>query len=239
MIIKKKNQEQEQKTHIENKSVIKQTSDQKKVAKEVENFDNLDFSNIQFKERLERRKGDRRRGYRRIDERSLVSRAQEEAENIKLLASKEGYKAGMQEAVEDIQQLKEAICEFLDYKKEINDKISNDILDLSIEVAKKIINKEVSLGDDVLKSVVSGVFDELEAGEQKITVALNPLDVTSFREFMPEILSTKNSEAKIIVIQDDNIERGSCKVTANNGIIDASFSTQLELVQNAFKTINI
>ena len=56
---------------------------------------------------------------------------------------------------------------------------------------------------------------------------------------MPEILATKNSEAKITVIQDEKIDRGSCKVTANNGIIDASFATQLELVQSAFKSINI
>ena len=238
MIIRKKNQE-----FIEEVKEEKQTTEekvtQKETTKEVENFDDLDFSNIQFKERVERRRGDRRRGYRRIDERALVSRAQEEAETIKLLASKEGYKAGMQEASEDIQRLKSAIAEFLDCKNETLERVSGDILDLSIEVAKKIINKEVELGDEVLKSVVSGVFDELEASEQRITVTLNPMDIPSFREFMPEILSTKNSEAKIIVIQDEKVERGSCKVTANNGIIDASFSTQLELVQNAFKTINI
>ena len=145
----------------------------------------------------------------------------------------------MQEASEDIRRLKDAIAEFLECKNETLERESGDILDLSIEVAKKIINKEVELGDEVLKSVVSGVFDELEASEQRITVTLNPMDIPSFRDFMPEILSTKNSEAKIIVIQDEKIERGSCKVTANNGIIDASFSTQLELVQNAFKTINI
>ena len=34
--------------------------------------------------------------------------------------------------------------------------------------------------------------------------------------------------------QDDSIERGSCMIVANNGVIDANFKTQLAVMQNAF-----
>ena len=43
----------------------------------------FDIDNIDFTQREERRTGNRRRGYRRIDDRNLISRAQEEAVQIK------------------------------------------------------------------------------------------------------------------------------------------------------------
>ena len=46
-------------------------------------IDLFDIESIDFTQRQERRRGSRRRGYRRIDDRNLVSRAQEESENIK------------------------------------------------------------------------------------------------------------------------------------------------------------
>ena len=100
------------------------------------------------------------------------------------------------------------------------------------------MKKEVELGNDVLKHIVLGVFDEIDLGDSKITVTLNSKDVKLFRETMPEILETKAENVKITLISNDEIEEGSCKVTTNNGVIDASFSTQLQLVSQAFKTIN-
>ena len=51
-------------------------------------IDLFDIENIDFTQRQERRRGSRRRGYRRIDDRNLVSRAQEESENICLIGIK-------------------------------------------------------------------------------------------------------------------------------------------------------
>ena len=61
-------------------------------------IDLFDIENIDFSQRQERRRGSRRRGYRRIDDRNLVSRAQEESENIKKSAFEEGYRAGLEKA---------------------------------------------------------------------------------------------------------------------------------------------
>ena len=44
--------------------------------------ENFSFEDIVFDARQERRQGSRRRGYRRIDERNIVSRAQEEANSV-------------------------------------------------------------------------------------------------------------------------------------------------------------
>lgn len=239
MIIKKKNNKiKTSENSVPAQAEVKEEKTLSLKEAQAQEIPEEDFSTLDFKERDERRRGDRRRGYRRIDERTLVSRAQEEAENIKALASREGYKSGMQEAADDIINLKSAIKEFLEYKNVMYEKISQDILELSIEVASRIMKKEVELGNDVLKHIVLGVFDEIDLGDSKITVTLNSKDVKLFRETMPEILETKAENVRITLISNDEIEEGSCKVTTNNGVIDASFSTQLQLVSQAFKTIN-
>lgn len=240
MIIRKKQSEYEMQSPNQQSQGGSLKAPAKKQGEEgtIQAYSEIDISSIEFKERLERRRGDRRRGYRRIDERALVSRAQAEAQNIRELASKEGYKTGMQEAEADILKLKSSIEEFLSSKNEIYDKLSNDILEISLEVAEKIIKKEVELSDGVLKNIVQEVFDEVDIQEQRVTLNVHPDEVSIARGFMPEVLKTSQLEAKIIIIPDELIQKGSCKVTTSNGVIDANFSTQLQIIQTAFRAMN-
>ena len=142
----------------------------------IKQFEDIDISSINFKERIERRRGDRRRGYRRIDERSLVSRAQEEALNIREVAKKEGYQQGLNEASSEIQKLNEGLKEFFSGKREIYEEISKDIMEIAIEVSKKIIKKEVELSNEVLKSVLSEVLEQVGMEEQKLTFKVSEED---------------------------------------------------------------
>ena len=113
MIIKKKIQKPVE--VIEEKpAVIEQ---EKQVDEDKIDLFNLD--NIDFKQRQERRRGDRRRGFRRIDDRNLISRAREEAQTIKEAAAKEGYQAGLEQASNDIADVKNAITAFLSAKQEV------------------------------------------------------------------------------------------------------------------------
>ena len=102
-------------------------------------IDLFDIENIDFNQRQERRRGTRRRGCRRIDDRNLVSRAQEEAENIKKSAFEEGYKSGLDKAEADIQAFKETLKEFMSAPKEVFEYVAPDILEISVNIAKKII----------------------------------------------------------------------------------------------------
>lgn len=204
------------------------------MAQKLEEIEKIDITSLEFKERFERRRGERRRGYRRIDERTLVSRAQEEAQSIRELAAKEGYKNGIEEAHTELETLKTSLVEFLGCKKEAYDALSGDMLELSLEIAKKIIKKEVELSDDILKGVLTEVFDEISSNEEKITIKVAPDEVDFARASMPDILKNSIFDAKIIIIADEAIEKGSCVVITSNGVIDANFSTQLAIIQNAF-----
>lgn len=223
----------EQENSVKNPESI-QEQKQKTEQDTLKEFEKIDISNIEFKERVERRRGDRRKGYRRIDERALVSRAQEEARSIRELAAKEGYKNGLENAQQEIDKLKTALEDFLSSRYEIYDELMPHILEISLEVAKKIIKKEVELSDDVLKNIINEILGELTNSEEKITIRVAPDDVDFARASLPEIVSSNRLDAKVVIAADDAIEKGSCIVVSSNGVVDANFSTQLQIIQNAF-----
>ncbi len=201
---------------------------------ELEEFEKIDITSIEFKERAERRRGDRRRGYRRIDERSLVSRAQAEAHSIKELAAKEGYKEGLKKAQKEIDEIKSALVEFLSIKDEMYNDFYPHILEISMEVAKKIIKKEVEMSDDILKNTVLSALEEVNSDAEKIQIKVNPNDEEFAEASLPDLISAKKINAKVTITQDSTVEAGSCVIIANNGVIDANFSTQLSILQAAF-----
>lgn len=200
-------------------------------------FAGFNFDEIEFNQRAERRRGDRRRGYRRIDDRNLVSRAQQEAISIKEQASKEGYEKGIEQAKDAIETLKNSLEEFFGYKEVVYDEITKDILDISLKVAEKIIKKEVETDKSVLDGIVKDALKSLAKDENKIILKVNPIDVEYTREIVPELLSSGQMEAKIYVAGDKDVEEGSAIIETSNGIIDANIGTQLELIKEAFKQI--
>lgn len=240
--LKKRAQEKKEKEKIEtliNEALDVETKKEPVIEKtplelKLEEFEKIDVSIVEFKERFERRRGERRRGFRRIDERALVSRAQEEAQSIREIAAREGYKNGLLEAQSEIDMLNSSLKEFMNFKNEIYEEMSSHVLEISLAIAKKIIKKEVELSNDVLKSVMSEVFSELNTTDEKITVKVNPDDVDFARASIPEILDDTQADAKISVVGDEYVEKGSCTVIASNGVVDANFVTQLAIIQNAF-----
>lgn len=199
-----------------------------------DSFEKIDISSIEFKERVERRRGDRRRGYRRIDERSLVTRAQQEAHSIKELAAREGYQNGLAKAQEDIDSIKASLEEFLDMKNDMYKEFYPHVMEISMEIAKKIIKKEVELSNDVLKNIILSVMDEVSTDTQKVVIKVNSQDLEFAQVSLPEAISAKNITAKVSFVADDSIDKGSCLVAANNGVVDANFKTQLAVLQSAF-----
>ena len=81
---------------VEQQQAVQQEQEKQEDTSDI--FAGFNFDEIDFNQRAERRRGDRRRGYRRIDDRNLISRAQQEAINIKEQASKEGFEKGLEEA---------------------------------------------------------------------------------------------------------------------------------------------
>lgn len=251
MIIKRNNQKktnkplkeeelQPQALQQENSETVKpveQAAEQEVQEDTSDIFAGFNFDKIDFNQRAERRRGDRRRGYRRIDDRNLVSRAQQEAISIKEQASKDGYEKGIEQAQKAINGLRNSLEEFFGYKDVVYNEITKDILDISLKVAEKIIKKEVETDKSVLESIVKDALKSLAKDENKIILKVNPTDVEYTKEIVPQLLSSGQLEAKIFVTGDKDVEEGSAIIETSNGIIDANIGTQLEIIKEAFKQI--
>ena len=235
MIIKKHNKSTENKNPVQQNVNQFQPQPAPAVQEAEEKIDIFDVDNIDFSQRQERRRGDRRRGYRRIDDRNLISRAQEEADTIKETAAKEGYRAGIEQAEVDINALRAKIADFVSAKKEVFEYIAPDILEISVDIARKIIKKEVEQDPQIILDSIVEVMRTISKEESRITVKVNPLQADLVKTELPEYISSMGVDAKITVLADDTIEEGGCILNTNNGIVDASLDTQLDIIREALK----
>ena len=200
-------------------------------------IDLFDIENIDFNQREERRRGTRRRGYRRIDDRNLVSRAQEEAENIKKSAFEEGYRKGLEKANSDIEQFRQNIVNFIGAPKEVFEYIAPDILEISVDIAKKIIKKEVDSDPQVLMNIIVDVLKSVSKNEPKINIRVRPQSATFIKDSIQNVTYQYGIDSKINIISDPSIEEGGCIFQTNNGIVDASIDTQLEIIKKSLEGI--
>lgn len=205
--------------------------------KEITEEDLFSLNNIDFKQRQERRKGDRRRGFRRVDDRNLISRAREEADAIRESAVKEGYQAGMEQASEELQQIRETFAAFMNAKQEVYEQIAPDILEISVDIAQKIIKKEVSEDPQVLVNNIVDVLKSLSKDENKIALRVNPVQVDVVKQQVPEILTIAGLDARVSVLADEEVSEGGCLVTTSNGVVDATVETQLSVICEALKGV--
>ena len=200
-------------------------------------IDLFDIEHIDFNQRQERRRGTRRRGYRRIDDRNLVSRAQEEAENIKKSAFEEGYRNGLNQANADMEKFRTNLVKFLGASREVFEYIAPDILEISIDIAKKIIKKEVDADPQVLIETIVDVLKTVSKNEPKINIRVHPQNAQFIKDSLPTVTYQYGIEAKINIISDPSVEAGGCVFQTNNGIVDASIDTQIEIIKKALEGI--
>ncbi len=218
----------------------KQPEEEKKEEKEEKilppkNELDLSFDDLTFEPRQERREGTRRRGYRRTQDRNIVSRAQQEAISIKEQAKIDGYKEGIEKAEKDISDLRNKFSEFFNYKDEVYQKVSECILDISIEIAKKIIKKEVETDKTNIIKIIKESVEEINNTENKLILKVMPKDVEIVKDNIPEIFKDGASEAKISVVPDNTIKEGGVIIETSNGIINATIESQMLILEKALK----
>lgn len=200
-----------------------------------EKVDLFDLDNLDFSQRQERRRGDRRRGYRRIDDRNLISRAQEEAGTIRENAVQEGYQAGLEKAQNDIEEFRSAIVQFLKSKDDVFEYIAPDILEISVDIARKIVKKEIEQDPQIVLETILDVLKTMSKEEPKITLKVNSAQVNLVKDAIPSLVSLLALDSKINVFADATIEIGNCIIETSNGVVDATVDTQLEIIKEVFK----
>ena len=215
---------------VENKEpVVEEPVETPEQIAQREELEVFDIDNIDFTQRKERRTGNRRRGYRRIDDRNLVSRAQEEAVQIKQNAYQEGYNLGLQQATTEIDNFKNVLGAFMGAEDKVFNLIAPNILELSMSIAQKVIKHEAKIDIQIVEDTVMDALKMLSKNEPKIVLRVNPIQVQYLKDTLPEKIKSLGMETKLSVLSDEAVAEGGCIIQTNNGMIEATIEAQMAL----------
>ena len=123
-------------------------------------------------------------------------------------------------------------------RKDVFEYIAPDILEISVDIAKTIIKKELETDPQALVNTIIDVLRTVSKNESKITIKVHPQSVQFIKDTIPNITYQYGIESKINIISDPSIEEGGCVLQTNNGIVDASIDTQIEIIKKALEGIN-
>ena len=118
-------------------------------------------------------------------------------------------------------------------KQEVFEYIAPDILEISVDIAKTILKKEIESDPQVLINTIVDVLNNISKSEPKVTIRVKPQAVQFIKDTIPNMTYEYGIDSKINIVADPSIDDGGCVFQTNNGIVDASINTQLEIIKKA------
>ena len=94
----------------------------------------------------------------------------------------------------------------------------------------------VFLPISMLTGLIGNVLRTVSKNESKITIRVRPQSVQFIKDTLPNITYQYGIDSKINIISDPSIEEGGCILQTNNGIVDASIDTQIEIIKKALES---
>ena len=173
--------------------------------------------------------------YRRLEDRELISRAQEEANHIREQSRYEGYQQGYEEGLNaaeaTLQPLRDAITGLDAVQQQAVQAISGDLIPLAVSIAERIIRAEVTLDDSLVVSMAKDMAAAVDASQKQLMLKANPADVDVLKTDIDQDPNWTFNGREVVVMADPSVEQGSCIVETAAGQVDGSFATQLEMVR--------
>ena len=145
---------------------------------------------------------------------------------------KEGFEFGHNEAREQYRHEFEKRLQLLDsfLKKfeqpftDLDDQVENEIVDLVISMVKQLVRREVKMDPNQIIGVVREAMSILPVSSRAVTLVLNPADA----ELIREAFSLADKEQAWKIIEDPVLNRGGCKVLAEDSQVDATLESRLD-----------
>lgn len=140
----------------------------------------------------------------------------------------EGYRDGLEEGkLEHAEKMMETILSSVEFIEGIESTLVN--------VVNQSIRKIIGEMDDK-ERIVAIVRNALNVvrGQQKVTVRVSPADEEAVLKAMAAMTSSSSGSSFLTVIADARLEKDSCILESELGVVDASLSTQLKALENAF-----
>lgn len=169
----------------------------------------------------------------------LIQNANIEAKNIKEKVYKETLNKATQESEMIKNEARELLLELFEVKRKALDQAHRQVINIALDLATKIIRYQASIDPNVLKVQVVEAIKKATTEADRIQVFVNPSDLTTLQENIPEISNLFPKGIDIIPLAKESVDPGSCIVETKSGQLDASFSTQLGVLTNLLNHLEV
>lgn len=161
-----------------------------------------------------------------------------ELENMQLQAHEEGYQAGHQEgfhagytegshkASSEAEQLAALVVSMEQALQGIDKQVSQNLLDLSLELAKQMVRQALIINPEILLSIVRDAIGELPHFNPGAHIVLHPDDAEIVRTSMGEQLAHSGWK----IFEDAKITKGGVHIETANSQIDATLETRWQRI---------
>ena len=172
----------------------------------------------------------------------IIADAQNDAEQVRLQAKRDGRADALAAAEESMQRKVEQQLQFLvpaiqEAVVEVNrEKVAwlkrweTDALKVAIAIAQKVIRRELEHDPQITLELVREAL-QLASGLGTLKVRLNPADHRALAGQLGGIVSEMRKLTPTEVLADDSISPGGCRVDTDYGEVDQQIETQLERIR--------
>ncbi len=140
---------------------------------------------------------------------------------------KNGYKDGLKQAQQTLNEYQQTFgvlfSSFDDALKVVDEDVIQGITQLAISISKQIIRREIQINSEQVVSVVREAIKLLPLEKGRLTIHLNPNDIN----IVQKVFNQDDTEHSYSLVEDPSIQRGGCKLSTDDSIIDASIDSQV------------
>ena len=156
-------------------------------------------------------------------------------------ARKDGYDKGYVEAFDNVknrfeqhiheplEDLKNILGYFDQYKKELLWEAEQSFVLLAVKLAEKIVQRNIEISPEMVKNTVASALETVSQ-TTNISIRVSPDDISIIEELKGELEYVLGRFDSVRFQPDVNIQRGGCLVLTERGKVDAQIEVQLERI---------
>jgi len=131
-----------------------------------------------------------------------------------------GFSAGKADAENEARQLFELTGQLEQAIAKLDAEIAEELMSFAIELARKVIQHTLAVEPEALVSAIRAILQTLP--QSRAQIHLNPDDIALARDYLGEVLD----QSEHVLIDDETVSRGGCRVETPGAQIDATMETR-------------
>jgi len=136
-----------------------------------------------------------------------------------------------------LERFNEAVQKLAEERDAMYERAAEETVKLALAISKKVINHEVSINPDMVLGMVRKAMQKIKDG-QSIRLRVHPQDLNTLSQASLDKSDKGGAAFKGLVFQaDDSLAPGDCLIETRQENIDASISSQLAVIEEAFVSL--